>query len=160
MSASTTPTLWPWAASASARFTVTDDLPTPPLPLATATTRVSEPGWAKVISFGACPPRSVCCSPARCSVVITPSFTATDETPGTAETAAVTSRVMVSWRGHPETVRRTPTPTAPSAATSTDSTIPSSVIGRRISGSLTPARAAVTCSTVGVFIRPQRSRRA
>ena len=34
MSASSTPTVQPRAASAAARFTVTDDLPTPPLPLA------------------------------------------------------------------------------------------------------------------------------
>ena len=33
MSASTMPTLRPWLAIASARLTVTDDLPTPPLPL-------------------------------------------------------------------------------------------------------------------------------
>lgn len=47
MSASTTPTLRPSAAIAAARFTVTEDLPTPPLPEATAYTRVSEPGLAK-----------------------------------------------------------------------------------------------------------------
>ena len=40
MSASSTPTVRPRAASAAARLTVTDDLPTPPLPLATASTRV------------------------------------------------------------------------------------------------------------------------
>ena len=36
MSASSTPTVSPRAASAAARFAVTDDLPTPPLPLPTA----------------------------------------------------------------------------------------------------------------------------
>ncbi len=36
MSASTTPTLRPWAAMAAARFAVTEDLPTPPLPEVTA----------------------------------------------------------------------------------------------------------------------------
>jgi hypothetical protein len=35
MSASTTPTFMPLAAIAAARLTVTDDLPTPPLPEAT-----------------------------------------------------------------------------------------------------------------------------
>src|SRR5437868_6733017 len=44
MSASTTPTLCPVATSAAATLTVTDDLPTPPLPLATAYTRVSAVG--------------------------------------------------------------------------------------------------------------------
>ncbi len=37
MSASSTPTRAPWAAQASARFAATVDLPTPPLPEATAT---------------------------------------------------------------------------------------------------------------------------
>ena len=46
MSASSTPTDSPRAAIAAARLTVTLDLPTPPLPDATAYTRVSEPGWA------------------------------------------------------------------------------------------------------------------
>ena len=40
MSASSTPTVRPVAAMAAARFTVTDDLPTPPLPEATSTTLV------------------------------------------------------------------------------------------------------------------------
>ena len=53
MSASTTPTLRPCAASAAARLTVTEDLPTPPLPLATAYTRVSELGLANGISLAA-----------------------------------------------------------------------------------------------------------
>ena len=53
MSASTTPTDRPRAASAAARFTVTEDLPTPPLPEATAYTRVSEPGWANGMSGSA-----------------------------------------------------------------------------------------------------------
>ena len=43
-SASTMPTRSPRAASATARFAVTVDLPTPPLPLVTAKTRVSESG--------------------------------------------------------------------------------------------------------------------
>ena len=40
MSASSTPTVRPVAARAAARLTVTDDLPTPPLPDATSTTFV------------------------------------------------------------------------------------------------------------------------
>ena len=53
MSASTTPTDRPRAASAAARFTVTDDLPTPPLPEATQYTRVSDPGWANGMTASA-----------------------------------------------------------------------------------------------------------
>ena len=40
MSASSTPTVSPRAASAAARFAVIDDFPTPPLPLPIAMTRV------------------------------------------------------------------------------------------------------------------------
>ena len=58
MSASTTPTDSPRAAIAAARFTVTEDLPTPPLPDATQYTRVSEPGWANGITGSAASPRS------------------------------------------------------------------------------------------------------
>src|SRR5256885_2537912 len=149
MSASSTPTFWPEAASAAARLTVTDDLPTPPLPLATANTRVSDDGWANGISRSWRPPRSWVCSSRRCSSLITSSCTATADTPGTADTAAVTSRVMVSRSGQPATVRYTSTLTLPSGAMSTLLTMPRSVIGRRISGSLTRASAAVTCSVLG-----------
>src|SRR5215831_11657368 len=149
MSASRTPTFCPAAERAAARFTVTEDLPTPPLPLATANTRVSDEGSANGTTFSGRPPRSRPCSSLRCSSVMTSSRTATPVTPGTADTAAVTSLVMVSRSGQPATVRYTSTPTLPSGATSTPFTMPSSVMGRRISGSLTLASAAVTCSTVG-----------
>src|ERR671916_3065082 len=106
MSASTTPTDRPFFASAAARFTVTDDLPTPPLPEATAYTRVSEPGWANgMTGSGASVPRTVLRSSARCSSFITSSPTWTDVTPGTADTAWVTRLVIVSRIGQPETVR-------------------------------------------------------
>src|SRR5690349_12560573 len=149
MSASRTPTFCPMDASAAARFTVTEDLPTPPLPLATANTRVSDDGSANGITFSGRPPRSRACSSLRCSSLMTSSRTVTPVTPGTADTAAVTSLVMVSRSGQPATVRYTSTPTLPSGATSTPFTMPSSVMGRRISGSFTLASAAVTCSTVG-----------
>src|SRR5215470_17138598 len=149
MSASSTPTFWPEAASAAARLTVTDYLPTPPLPLATAYTWVSEAGWANGISRSTRPPRSRACSSRRCSSLITSRSTATADTPGTAATAAVTSRVMVSRSGQPATVRYTSTLTLPSGAMSTFLTMPRSVIGRRISGSLTRASASVTCAVVG-----------
>jgi hypothetical protein len=149
MSASTTPTFWPAAASAAARFTVTEDLPTPPLPLATAYTRVSDDGWANGISGSGRPPRSWVCSARRCSSLITSRSTRTEVTPGSLLTAAVTSLVMVSRSGHPATVSHTATSTAPSPAMSTFLTMPSSVMGRRISGSSTPSSARVTCSALG-----------
>src|SRR6478735_4849246 len=141
MSASTTPTLRPCLAIASARLTVTEDLPTPPLPLAIANTFVRLPGW-----------------PERCSEVITPSWRSTPVTPGTRVTAAVTSRLIVSLRGQPATVSSTVRWTTPSASISTESTMPSSVIGRLISGSLTVASAALTCSREAVLMIPHRRR--
>ena len=50
MSASRTPTVFPAAASAAAKFTVTEDLPTPPLPLAIARTRADN-GTAVSVAF-------------------------------------------------------------------------------------------------------------
>src|SRR6516165_3622761 len=52
MSASIRPTRWPCMCSARARLAATVDLPTPPLPLATATTHLT-PG--SVIFWPACP---------------------------------------------------------------------------------------------------------
>src|ERR671920_2526731 len=150
MSASTTPTDSPRLASAAARFTVTLDLPTPPLPDATAYTRVSEPGWAKGMTGSAASvPRTVLRSSARCSSLMTSRPTCTDVTPGTAETAVVTRLVIVSRIGQPATVRYTSTRTEPSAPICTSLTMPSSVRGRLISGSWTVARAAVTASSAG-----------
>jgi hypothetical protein len=152
MSASTTPTLRPSAAIARARLTVTDDLPTPPLPEAIAKTLVSDPGWAKVMSRWALPPLSTSLRPARCSADMTPSVRSTSVTPSTPRTAAFTSRLMVSLSGQPATVRSTVRRTAPASSTSTESTIPRSVIGRLISGSMTVPRAARTCSRRGLLM--------
>ncbi len=55
MSASTMPTVMPWAAIATARLTVTDDLPTPPLPEVIAYTCVRLPGLVNWISFSGPP---------------------------------------------------------------------------------------------------------
>ena len=105
MSASMRATLCPAAASAAARFTVTDDLPTPPLPLTIAYTLVSEDGWAKGITRSGAPPRTRLCSSLRCSSLITSSSTRTSVTPGSGATAPVTRLVMVSRIGQPATVR-------------------------------------------------------
>src|ERR687894_266510 len=109
MSASTTPTDRPRSAIEAARFTVTEDLPTPPLPEATQYTRVSDPGSANGIRGSS----------------------------------------AVSRIGQPATVNHTATPTVPSPATVTSLTMPSSVIGRLISGSCTPSSTVRTASTDG-----------
>jgi hypothetical protein len=124
-------------------LTVTLDLPTPPLPLATAYTRVFEFGWANGIT-GSAPagPRSMDCSSLRCSGLITPKSICTPVTPRTAATAAVMSPRSLSRIGQPATVSRIPSSATPSGRTSIDETIRKSVIGRWISGSCTVERAA------------------
>ena len=85
MSASTTPTDSPRAASAAARLTVTLDLPTPPLPLATAYTRVREPGWANGITGSAAPAAAAQLGlqrPGAARCVITPKSISTAGDPG------------------------------------------------------------------------------
>src|SRR5919112_4560402 len=152
MSASTTPTDRPRAASDAARFTVTDDLPTPPLPDATQYTRVREPGWADGMTASGVPPRRFRFISLRCSSLMTSSSTRTAVIPGTRETASVTRLVIVSRMGQPATVRYTPTSATP-PDTTTLLTMPSSVIGRLISGSSTVASAVWTaCSTVPLLV--------
>ena len=150
MSASTTPTFWPEAASAAARFTVTDDLPTPPLPLATAYTRVSEVGWANGISGSGRPPRSWVCSAAPLLVA---HHVELDADRGHAGQLA-DRRGDVPGDGVPQRAARdgqVDLDDAPSRRRrrSTFLTMPSSVIGRWISGSCTPSSAWVTCSALG-----------
>ena len=149
MSASSTPTDSPRAAIAAARLTVTLDLPTPPLPDATAYTRVSEPGWANGMTGSRASPRSCLRSSVRCSSFITSRVTLTAPVPGTSATAAVTRSEISVFFGHAAVVRYISTCTPPSASTSTLLTMPSSVIGLRNSGSITlasPARTAVWSS--------------
>ena len=128
---------------------MTDDLPTPPLPEATAYTRVSDPGFAKGISRSVWPPRSWMRSAVRCSSLITSRVTSTAVTPATSRRAAVDSLVSVSFIGQPDTVRKIDRATRPTSSTSTLLTIPSSVIGLRISGSLTRESALRSASWVG-----------
>ena len=93
-SASMTATLWPRWASATERFVVTDDLPTPPLPDAMSSTRVVLSGsakgmarpsawpwdcWLPAVAEGS--PWSFSRSVARCSSVITPKDRSTAVTP-------------------------------------------------------------------------------
>ena len=83
MSASSTPTSWPSCESATARFAASDDLPTPPLPLATAITRQSA-GSRITPSRSGAPPRSFCVSACRSSGVITSKESSTPRDPGDA----------------------------------------------------------------------------
>src|SRR6266540_1200187 len=97
MSASSTPTLRPRSRKASARLTAVVDLPTPPLPDATAMI-ASTPGTPVAAGWAAAPPRAAapCCGRAApCDVVLPAdvarsavSATMADLIPGNARTAA------------------------------------------------------------------------
>ncbi len=112
MSASRIPTRRPCAANAAARFAVIDDLPTPPLPEATAITRVVGSSWIALSSAGL-PPRSFVVSAIRSSGLITSNSSFTEVTPSTAPT----SRATCSWKelrsGQPTTVSAIVTDTSP-----------------------------------------------
>ena len=71
MSASSTPTVRPWRASATARLTVTELLPTPPLPLAMASTRVDAGTWVSPACWRAFQ-RALSITSLRSSAVISP----------------------------------------------------------------------------------------
>ncbi len=144
MSASSTPTDNPRAAIAAARLTVTLDLPTPPLPDATAYTRVSEPGWANGMTGSRESPRNCLRSSVRCSSFITSRVTLTAPVPGTSATAWLTRSEISLFLGQAAVVRYTSTCTLPSGSMVTFFTMPSSVIGRRNSGSIT-------------FVNPERT---
>src|SRR5215213_5870549 len=154
MSASMMPTCNPDWAMATARLTVTDDLPTPPLPDAIAKSFVRESGRLNGMSRLTLPSRSDVCSAERWASSMTPKATETPVTPGRALTAAVTSEVSRSRIGQPTTVSRSRTSTWPASEIRIPSTMPSSVIGLWISGSFTFARAARTCSTPGDVMAP------
>ena len=136
---------------ATARFTVTLDLPTPPLPDATQYTLVSEPGWANGMTGSSVSPRRDFRRSVRCWSFITSSSTRTWPTPGSALTAAVTSLMILSRSGQPATVSSTATSTTPSSWTVMSLTMPRSVIGLWISGSFTVASAERTASTLGTW---------
>ena len=87
MSASSTPTDSPRVAIAAAKLTVTLDFPTPPLPDATAYTRVSELGWANGMTGSRESPRNCLRNSVRCSSFITSRLTRTAPVPATSATA-------------------------------------------------------------------------
>ena len=147
MSASRTPTRRPSDAKAAARLTVSVDFPTPPLPDATAITRVVGSSWIVPVS-ALLPPRSRVVSAERSSGLMTSKSSATDVTPSTMPT----SRATCSWNeersGQPATVSAIVTVTAPPSIVRSR-TISSSVTGLRNSGSITRDRAARRASRVG-----------
>ena len=144
MSASITPTVKPVLASCAARFTVTEDLPTPPLPDAMASTRVM--GGTCV---GRAPsrawPRARSITLAFSAAFSSSQIRRTSLTPGIASTRASTSCLMVARSGQPAVVNamvmstRSPIIFAPR-------TMPRSTMLSPSSGSITPLRTAMTSS--------------
>ena len=148
MSASSTPTLRPRAAIAVARFTVTLDLPTPPLPLATAITRVVS-GTSVGGGLSASCLRTRCMTALRWSWVISANVTPAAVTPGRPRTLdSMSSRIWVR-RGQPEMVRATATDTCPSGFTLTSRTMPRSTMSEPSSGSTTPRSTSTTSCSLG-----------
>jgi len=141
MSASSRPTLRPILARASAKLTVIELFPTPPLPDAIDSTWVRLPGWANGITGSGRPPRSVWVNADRCSAFIAPMVRLIPVMPSTEPSALRTSDSMVLRSGQLATVNSTVRCTVPVSSTSSWSTMPNSVIGRRISGSITLASA-------------------
>ena len=148
MSASSTPTVNPRLASAAARLTVTDDLPTPPLPLAMASTRVVD-GTSVGAAFSRALNRARCIAAVFCSAVISPYSTDTSVTPGRPRTFDSTSRLICARSGQPAVVSATVTPTWPSGDTRISSTMPRSTMLACSSGSITPPRMPRTSSGEG-----------
>ena len=126
------PTRCPRRASSTARFAVTLDLPTPPLPLEIAMIRVSESGP----NCSGRDPRSLSISARRLAGSMTPTSISTRSTPSTPCAAWRTSASMRSAAGHAAIVSSSRM-RAVSPSMTAEGTMPSSVSGRRISGSIT-----------------------
>jgi hypothetical protein len=145
-SASRMPTRSPFCAATTAKLTVRDDLPTPPLPDAIPITRVRFSGWANGMNFSR-PLRRIFLTLSRWPSDITPKLKTTSLTSSISFSAEVTSDVIRSCIGQPEIVRRTFIVTRPDSK-STFSTIPNSVMGRCNSGSCTFSNALAILSSV------------
>ena len=131
-----------------ARFTLTEDFPTPPFPELTAITRVVGDTWvgsARSRAFSlALDIRS-----ARWRLVMAVVLTTTSSTPGKESALRRVSPSIWPRRGHSAIVRANPMVTVPSGAASTEATIPKLTMLSPSSGSITPRKAAHTCSATG-----------
>ena len=148
MSASSTPTVRPWRASGTARLTVIELLPTPPLPLAIASTLVVAGTCVSPACWRAFQ-RALSITALRSSGVISPQSMRTSATPGWTPTRCSISRLMSARSGQPPMVSLTVTRTIPSAPTSTPGTMPSDTMSLPSSGSTTDSRTLRTSSRVG-----------
>src|ERR1043166_303626 len=150
MSASMSPTRWPSAASAMARFTATVLFPTPPLPELTAMTRPSRGSslgagaGTDPVDWGMAPPGGPWVAlggPAGSTTVI---FTPSGCTPGTALTAFRVSRTSVAG---PSRESRKVNETRPSAVTARSRIMPAERRSLSSRGFRMRPRAAATCAS-------------
>jgi hypothetical protein len=148
MSASRTPTVCPAAASAAARLTVTELLPTPPLPLAMASTR-QDSGTSVSGAFWRAFQRALVITSLRSAASISPQEIVTSLTPGCTDTRDSTSFLISARSGQPLIVSLMPTVTTPASSMSTDGTIPSETMSAPSSGSMTVPSTPMTSSTLG-----------
>ena len=144
MSASRTPTTWPRAARATARLTVTDDLPTPPLPDAMASTRVFG-GTAVSGASSRAFQRARAMTAARSSASMVATRTSTERTQSNVSTWRTTSASIWERSGHEAMVSATWT-TTESPSTAMPRTIPRSTMVSPSSGSTTARRRSRTSS--------------
>src|SRR3954469_13816204 len=140
----------PSESSAAARFAVTVDLPTPPLPdptqitfLTAASAPVGSPSWRP----------SCCWRPLFSWSVRTSRPTFTCSTPPSPRIASVTPFWKCERIGQPGVVSETTTSTRPSAGVSIERTIPRSTMLWRSSGSMTTLSASRICSVVGIAVQ-------
>ena len=127
---------------------MTELLPTPPLPLAMAST-LQLNGISVSGAFWRAFQRALVITSLRSSAFISPHEIFTSATPGCTDTLPSTSRLISARNGQPRIVSLTPTVTTPSGVMSTDGTIPSDTMSAPSSGSITVASAAITSSCVG-----------
>jgi len=154
MSASSTPTMRPCAASATARFAVTELFPTPPLPLAMAST-LAPIGTAVSVAFSRAFHRAFVITAERSSAFISPHSILTLETPGCVSSRDSMSFLIWARNGQPLIVSFTPMVTTPSVVTSTSVAMPKSTMLAPSSGSITARSRLRTCSTEGGWtVRP------
>ena len=148
MSASMTPTVKPRCAMAAARFTVTDDLPTPPFPDAIISTLVvagiSVSGVSR-LTFQRAIAMVAAFSSGVSSVQVMWAFV----TPGSPSMRALTSRWIWARNGQPDVVRAMVTSTRPLGPTTTAFAMPNSTMLEPSSGSTTPRRSSRTWSEDG-----------
>ena len=126
-----------------------EDLPTPPLPEVTAMTRVSESGREKGISRSGRPAVEFFAQRLLLGLVHDAHFDG--DVLDAVEGTHTLGDVLVIWvrSGHPAVVSRTLTATEePSMVIRSGVTMLRSVMGRRISGSMTWPRASMTDSRV------------